>query len=145
MPKMFWHAAMILSPFIAKLGYRLCSTPCNSVASEQAFSIQNLIHTKSRNRLKSVTTDKLTYIYTNARILDQFDSEGVFLLPESIKARSIHDLTPEDEVTLENVLLGLDIEHQSDEVDEDKDVNENKEGDSKEEEEEEEEDDDDDW
>jgi len=138
-PKLFWHAAMILSPLIAKLGYRFFSTPCNSVASEQAFSIQNLIHNKSRNRLKSVTTDKLTYIYTNGRILDQFDSEGMFQLPESIKARSIHDLTPEDEVTLENALLGLDIEHQSNEVDEDENM------DGNEEEESSEEDDDDSW
>src|SRR5436309_14955653 len=118
---------MILLPFIAKLRYRLFFTPCNSVTSEQAFSIQNLIHTKSHNHLKSVTTDKLIYIYTNGRILDQFNSEGMFLLLESIKARSIHDLMPEDEVTLENVLLGLDIEHQSDEVDEEEDVDENRE------------------
>ena len=47
----------------------------------------------------------------------------MFQLPESIKAQSIQDLTSEDEVTLENVLLGLDIEHQSNEVDEDKDMN----------------------
>ena len=65
----------------------------------------------------------------------------MFLLPESIKARLIHDLTPEDEVTLENALLGLDIEHQSDEVDEDEDVDENEEEESSEEED----DDDDDW
>ena len=38
-------------------------------------------------------------------------------------------------MTLENVLLGLDREHQSDEVDEDEDVDENTEGESEEEEE----------
>ena len=64
----------------------------------------------------------------------------MFLLPESIKAWLIHDLTPEDEVTLENALLGLDIEYQSDEVDKDEDVDENEEGESSEDD-----NDDDDW
>jgi len=122
-PKLFWHAAMVHSTVLGKLGYRLFSTPCNSVASERAFSIQNLIHTKSRNQLKSETTNKLTYIYTNGRILDQF--EELFLLPESIKAQSVHDLTPEDEVTLENVLLGIDVEHQSAGMDIDENIDEN--------------------
>jgi hypothetical protein len=66
----------------------------------------------------------------------------MFLLPESIKVRSIHDLTPEDEVALENVLLGLHVEHQSDEVDEDEDMDENEEEESSEEEEEEDDEDD---
>ena len=107
-PKLFWHAAMSHTTFIGKLGDRLFSAPCNSVASERAFSIQNLIHTKSRNQLKSETTNKLTYIYTNSRVLDRF--EGMFQLPDSIKAKSIHKFTPEDEVELENILLGIDLE-----------------------------------
>src|SRR5579859_542023 len=121
--KLFWHAAMAQSTFLGKLGYRLFLTPCNSVASERAFSIQNLIHTKSHNHPKSETTNKLCYIYTNGRILDQFDR--LFLLPESIKVKSVHDLMPEEEVALENDILGLDVEHQSVEMDIDEDMDDN--------------------
>ena len=46
-------------------------------------------------------------------------------MPESIKAKSVHDLTPEDEVALENDLLGLDVEHQSVEMDIEEDMDEN--------------------
>src|SRR5579859_3042099 len=136
-PKLFWHSAMSHTTIIGKLGYRLFSTPCNSVASERAFSIQNLIHTKSRNQLKSETTNKLTYIYTNGRILDRF--EGMYEFSESIKAKSVHKLTSEEEVTLENVLLGLDVEHQSAGMDIDENMDENGDKDVTEEEE------DDDW
>ena len=107
-PKLFWHAAMSHSNLLGKLAYRIFSTPCNSVASERAFSTQNLIHTKSRNHLKPETTNKLTYIYTNARILDPFGELGQF--PESIKAKSVYNLTAEEEVTMENVLLGIEVD-----------------------------------
>ena len=70
--------------------------------------MQNLIHTKSCNHLKSETTNKLAYIYTNARILDQFGELDHF--PESIKAKSVHNVTPEEEVTMENVLLGIEVD-----------------------------------
>ena len=95
------------STLLEKLAYRIFSTSCNSVASERAFSTQNLIHTKSRNHLKSETTNKLAYIYTNARILDQFDELSQF--PESMKAKSVYNLTPEEEVMMENVLLGIKV------------------------------------
>ena len=113
---------MVHTTVLRKLGYRLFSTPCNLIASERAFSIQNLIHTKSRNQLKSETTNKLTYIYTNGRILHRF--EELFELSESIKAKSVHKLTSEDEVTLENLLLDMDVEYQSAEMDIDRDMEE---------------------
>ena len=111
-PKLFWHSAMSHTKLLGKLGYRVFSTPCNSVASERAFSTQNLIHTKSRNHLKSETVNKLTYLYTNARFLDQF--EDLQELPESIKAKSVHCMTSEEEVVLENILLGIEVEDQGD-------------------------------
>ena len=103
------------SILLGKLGVRIFSTSCNSVASERAFSTQNLIHTKSRNHLKSEKVNKLTYIYTNARVLEQF--EDIPQLPESIKAKTIHNLTPEEEVALENVLLGIEVDDKGDLVD----------------------------
>jgi hypothetical protein len=59
--------------------------------------------------LRSETTNKLTYIYMNSRILDRFEGLEAF---ESIKAKSVHDLTPEEEVMMENVLLGIDVDDQ---------------------------------
>jgi len=122
-PKLFWHSAMGHTELLGKLGNRLFSTQCNSVASERAFSIQNLIHTKSRNRLKSETTNKLAYVYTNSRILDRF--QGMFKLPDSIKTKSIHKLTSEDEVELENILLGIDLDDENIEMDYDENDTEN--------------------
>ena len=82
--------------------------PCNSIASEYAFSTQNLIHTRSHNQLKSATTNKLIYIYTNTQILHQFYESTLF--SQSIKVMSINNLTVEEEVQLENVLLGIDVD-----------------------------------
>src|SRR5579859_4905540 len=103
------------SSLLGKLVYHIFSTPCNSVASERAFSTQNLIHTKSRNHSRPETVNKLTYVYTNAQILDQFDD--LQLLPESIKMKSVHNLTAEEEVTLENILLGIEVDDQGDLMD----------------------------
>jgi len=113
--KLFWHSTMGHTELLGKLSNRLFSTPCNSVASKRAFSIQNLIHTKSHNRLKSETTNKLAYVYTNSRILDRF--QGMFELPDSIKTKSIYKLMSEDEVELENILLGIDLDDKNVEMD----------------------------
>ena len=41
----------------------------------------------------------------------------MFELPDSIKAKSIHKLTSEDEVELENILMGIDVDDGSVEMD----------------------------
>ncbi len=41
------------------------------MASKHAFSVQNILYIKSRNRLDSTTVDKLTFIYTNTRSLQR--------------------------------------------------------------------------
>src|SRR5579859_4783039 len=64
-PKLFWHTAAINTEAIGELALRIWSTPVNSAASERAFSIQNLIHTITHNRLQSEQADKLVYTYTN--------------------------------------------------------------------------------
>jgi len=71
--------------------------------------------------------------YTNGRTLEQFD-----VLPDSIKDKSIHKYTLEDEVELENNLLGLDVNDINAEMDVDEDVDENEDGDVDEEDEEDE-------
>jgi hypothetical protein len=108
-PKLFWHAAMSHTKLLGKLAYRIFSAPVNSVASERAFSTQNLIHTASRNALHSARTNKLVYLYTNGRILNQFEKIKLELIRD-LKSKPIHDMTNEDEVALEDILLGSEVE-----------------------------------
>ena len=52
------------------LATRLYHTPANSVPSERAFSVQNILHTKARNRLKVERTARLIFLYINTRSLN---------------------------------------------------------------------------
>ncbi|KAH8754834.1 hypothetical protein F5883DRAFT_183290 [Diaporthe sp. PMI_573] len=50
---------------------RLFQALANSVPSERSFSAANFIHSRSRNRLNQAAVNKLTFIYTNHRTLQQ--------------------------------------------------------------------------
>lgn len=103
-PVKFWDAAVGLTKFLGRIAVRLYSCPVNSVASERAFSVQNLIHTKTRNRLQSKTADKLAYIYTNGRVIYRVDGK----LPlEGLLSKSVKQLTPQEEVQLESIMLDM--------------------------------------
>ena len=54
---------------------RIFSTPATSVPSEQAFSTQNIIHDKKRTTLSQSSTNMLSYIHVNRRLLDRKKSE----------------------------------------------------------------------
>ena len=130
-PKMFWTIFEPLAKHLDKFARHLFSTPANSVPSERAFSIQNIIHTKIRNALKSKKVDKLTYIYMNARVLEAME----ILALESIEALSlgvdyIYELSDEQEVILEALAMeefeefeeeDEEEEEEEEEVDEDED------------------------
>ena len=103
-PVKFWDAATGLTKFLSHIAVRLYSCPVNSVASERAFSVQNLIHTKTRNRLQSKTADKLAYIYTNGRVIYRIDGK---LQLEGLLSKSVKQLTPQEEIQLEDILLGI--------------------------------------
>ena len=45
--------------------------PGNSVPGERAWSIQNLILTKTWNGIKDINVDRLLFIYMNERILNR--------------------------------------------------------------------------
>jgi Protein of unknown function (DUF 659)/hAT family C-terminal dimerisation region len=96
-PRMFWLMQMHSTQLLAKFAARIFSTPANSVPSERAFSTQNYIHTKTRNRLESTRVDKLTYIYINGRILRKIKSD--------ILSQSLYDLSEEEEVALEDAIM----------------------------------------
>ena len=63
---------------------------------------------KSRNALHSEQTNKLMYLYTNAHILNQFKKK--LDMSRDLKSKSICSLNKEDEVILEELLLGLEVE-----------------------------------
>ena len=87
--KLFWHSTFSHTKVLGKLAYRVFCCPVNSVASEHAFSVQNLIYTTSRNSLQSERADKLVYLHINARHVSQFD----FDLTSELKSKRRHDLT----------------------------------------------------
>uniref|UniRef100_A0A093VMB6 Zinc finger BED domain-containing protein 4 n=1 Tax=Talaromyces marneffei PM1 TaxID=1077442 RepID=A0A093VMB6_TALMA len=76
-PKLFWRMHQSVSGVssgLANLALRFLNATANSVASEQAFSIQNLQITKIRNRLTIEHADKLNFIYINSRALNEIMS-----------------------------------------------------------------------
>jgi hypothetical protein len=70
----FWALATDTT-FLIELANRVYTTLINSVAAEQAFSVDAFIHSKIRNKLQSEKANKLTYIYINSRILEKLDSK----------------------------------------------------------------------
>ena len=56
---------------MATFAQRLFRAPANSVSSERAFSVQNLLHTETRNRTLPERAIKLEFLYINSHILRQ--------------------------------------------------------------------------
>ena len=106
-PSLFWDLAMGDTHFLSRIASRIFSTPVNSVASERAFSVRNVIHTKTRNRLHSAKADKLAYLYTNARVLARLDGKVSL---DSFYSKNVDSLSNDEEVTLENMLLEIEAE-----------------------------------
>lgn len=65
-------------PNLSKIGLNICGIPCSSAASERIWSTYRFIHTRLRNRLTNDKVEKLIFIYINASILDEFDSDDYF-------------------------------------------------------------------
>lgn len=99
-PWLFWQIAHHHSPGLATLASRLFKTPANSVPSERAFSTQNLIHTKTRNRLDAQRVNKLTYVHINQRALDRCGTVSSGPLP-----RTFYDLPATEVLDLEEEAL----------------------------------------
>lgn len=125
-PKDFWLFASLRSRYLAPLCLRIFNAPCNSVPSERAFSIQNIIHSKIRNQLSSAKVDKLTYIYMNSRVLglksptlDPSSKAQIKQMP-----RSPYDLSEEQMVQMEDELLEEEVIREMDGMEEDSDCSE---------------------
>jgi len=121
-PNDFWLFASLRSQHLAPLCLRLFNAPCNSVPSERAFSIQNIIHSKVRNRLGPAKVDKLTYIYMNSRVLglkstlDQSSADA-----QTQPVRSPYDLSEQQLVEMEDELLEDEAIREMDMIEEDSD------------------------
>jgi Protein of unknown function (DUF 659) len=101
--RLFWSNMNTHTRIIGNLALRIFSTPTNSVASEQAFSVQNHVQCKLRASLLNSKVNKLTYTYINGRMLWKIGSVAE---NKVVEARiSPQNLTPEEEVQLENELL----------------------------------------
>jgi 16S rRNA G966 N2-methylase RsmD len=63
-PGKYWHKMKAYSKYkkLATIGSKLLSIPSSSAGVERNFSLQGRTHTKSRNRLKETTIDKLMRI-----------------------------------------------------------------------------------
>jgi hypothetical protein len=99
---------LMKSTDLGKLAVRIFTTPANSVPSEQAFSIQNAFHTKTRNRLSSVKVDKMTYIQRNARAIDNFAAGRTTSKTkpgERVEVFNKEELTEEQLVEIEDTVL----------------------------------------
>jgi hAT family C-terminal dimerisation region len=101
-PRQFWISALIRATALAKLGNRIFQCPANSIPSERAFSTQNFIHSKIRNRLNPEHVDKLTYIYMNSHVFRVRDGKNENTV---VNCYSLDILTPEQEIELEDTLL----------------------------------------
>jgi len=121
-PAVFWLMASILTQVLGKLALRVIKAPCNSVPSERAFSVQNLIHSKTRNQLQSIKVNKLMRIYVNSCVLSQIPrfSSSSF---SNATTRLPTWLTEEELVQMEEELLNKEDESDLESVDEDMDVN----------------------
>src|SRR5579859_3108980 len=117
-PRQFWLFASLSSKYLAPLCCRLFNAPCNSVPGERAFSIQNIIHSKLRNSLKSEKVDKLTFIYMNSCVLSKTSNSFGLTLPPQC---SPYDLSEEQLVQMEEVLLEDEEQREEDEIDMDSD------------------------
>ena len=80
-PIVFWETAARFTPILGELAGRLMQVPGNSVPGERAWSIQNLILTKTRNGIKSINLDRLLFIYINERVLHRPSGSNKKKLP----------------------------------------------------------------
>lgn len=77
-PDTFWALCAAEVPTLSNLARRVFVAPAHSVASERAFSAQNLIHSKFRSALTPEKTKKLAFIHRNHRVLERTKYPGMY-------------------------------------------------------------------
>ncbi|EXM12783.1 hypothetical protein FOTG_17444 [Fusarium oxysporum f. sp. vasinfectum 25433] len=69
-----WRYLHSMNVSLAALAKRVLGALANSVPSERSFSSINFLHNKIRNRLTVTSTNKLTFIYMNSRVLRRLET-----------------------------------------------------------------------
>lgn len=100
-PLVYWLSYQGDHAELSSLEIRIFELICNSVPSERAWSVMNLIQTPIRGNLSAEKTEKLSYVYMNRRQLDQ--------LGERLTIHTMVDMPEAEQVDLENIALEGDI------------------------------------
>ncbi|KJZ68012.1 hypothetical protein HIM_11626 [Hirsutella minnesotensis 3608] len=69
-----WRYLHSMNISLAAIAKRVLGALANSVPSERSFSATNYLHNRIRNRLTVNSTNKLTFIYMNSRVLRRLET-----------------------------------------------------------------------
>lgn len=69
-PVSWWDKYGGCTPRLQRIALRVLSQDCTSAACERNWSIYSLIHTKKRNRLSTEQLERLVFVHSNLRLLD---------------------------------------------------------------------------
>ncbi|KJZ68337.1 hypothetical protein HIM_12270 [Hirsutella minnesotensis 3608] len=75
-----WRYLHSMDVSLAALAKRILGALANSVPSERSFSSTNYLHSRIRNRLAVASTNMLTFIYMNSRVLRRLEAAQETLL-----------------------------------------------------------------
>lgn len=125
-PRDFWRWIQqdSTSRLLPQIAVRIFSCAANSVTSERAFSTQNFLHNKIRNRLQATRVDKLIFIYMNQRVLQTLKNGDHFSVSDTSSPTSDLplNLTEAEAVVIEDAILEdneiMDNDEIEDEMDE---------------------------
>ena len=93
---------------LASFAIRLFNLICNSVPSERAWSVMNIIQTPIRGNLGTKKTTKCLYIYINQRQLDKLGSK--------LSYSTMPDIEEEQQVEFKDMALDRDIDGDDDDI-----------------------------
>ncbi len=69
-----WRYLHSMDVSLAALAKRVLGALANSVPSERSFSSTNYLHSRIRNRLAVASTNMLTFVYMNSRVLKRLEA-----------------------------------------------------------------------
>ena len=110
----FWLMQTEHTQLLAAVAVRLFSTPANSAPSEQAFSVQNLLQDKKRDRLHPERVNKLSYIHMNTRVLRKAKVQAINNKEITEHVQRVLELSKDQEVELEEMLMDAARESDND-------------------------------
>lgn len=78
-PRAYWSQHGTRNyPKLATIGMRLFQMICGAISTERVWNVFGNVDTKARNRLSSVSMEKLIFVYINSKQLDNDDTSDYF-------------------------------------------------------------------